>query len=144
MVHLASMRKQGLKQTCSQVSLTESASMVMSWPIGDMHLPSFYSFKTAKNFMSPVGHAVAHMWQYKSHILGTSFVKSGTTIPKTCTTSVKKWNNLWQNLYHFSKKLYHFSKKLYHFSKNLYQFSKNLYQFSKNWYQFSKNLYHFS
>ena len=48
-------------QACSQVSVTESASMVMSWPVCDMHLPSFHAFKTAKNFMSPVGHAVAPM-----------------------------------------------------------------------------------
>ena len=71
----------------------------------------FTSFKIAKNLSCHQSAAMAHSGQYKYHIMGTSYVNTGTTTTKTCTTYSKKWNNSCENLYHFSKHLSpHFQK----------------------------------
>ena len=139
-----------------------------------MHLPSFHSFKTAKNFLSPVGHAVvpmahrwhastafsltrdrektfvtsraamAHRWQYKYHIIGTSFVKTGTTTPKTCTTSLKSETTLAKTCTTFLKICTTFPIGCTTILKTCTTFLRTCTTFPKTCTTFLESLYHFS
>ena len=133
---------------------TVSKVSLLPWSVGDIHLPSFRSPKNTKYFMSPVGHVMAHRWQYKYHITDTSIVKIGATIySQNLYHFCEKWNNFWQKWYYFFSKLVplfqelapHFQKlvplfqKLYHFLKTCTKwykwFGKVVRVFLAKWYK---------
>ena len=67
----------------------------MPWSVGDMHFVSSFTRKCEK-FLSPMGLAMAHRWQYKYDTTGASFVKSGTTFEKSGSSFWKSGTTFWK------------------------------------------------